>query len=52
MYYVANGSSDNVSGCRVNGITGVLMPLAGSPFPAGSATGLALTPVTSAAGPL
>src|SRR5712692_7573677 len=32
--YVANVSSNNVSGNRIDGATGTLTPVAGSPFPA------------------
>jgi 6-phosphogluconolactonase len=35
--YVANGNSNNVSAYRIDGITGALTPVAGSPFPVGSA---------------
>ncbi|MDQ2901594.1 MAG: beta-propeller fold lactonase family protein, partial [Acidobacteriota bacterium] len=34
--YVANGSSNNVLGYTVNGATGALTPVAGSPFAAGT----------------
>ena len=34
--YVANSGSNSVSGYVVNSLTGVLTPIAGSPFPAGS----------------